>query len=136
MSFLSAKGCISPAFLHSKESRITLSPFCTVLQVLQWTAFLDTELKSIISMCLVQAVFFLKEVIHIINVVMSVFSSFFFNDFYAKSQLCGVKSTNNCVLSLSGVLVIPRKIKVSVFRALPIFQKIFKELFAESKGGG
>ena len=32
---------------------------------------------SIISMCLVQVVFFLKEVINIINVVMSVFSSFF-----------------------------------------------------------
>ena len=88
---------------------------------------------SIISMCLVQAVF-LKEVIHIINIVMSVFFFFFSMIFYAKSQPCGVKSTNNCVLSLSGVLVIPRKIKVSVFRALPIFQKIFKKLFAESKG--
>ena len=61
------------------------------------------------------------------NVVMSVFFLLFSMIFYANCQLCGVKLTNNYVLSLSRVLVIPRKIKFTVFRAWPIFSENFQE---------
>ena len=47
--------------------------------------------------------------------------------FYANCQLCAANSKNSYVLSLSEVLVIPRKITFTVFRSLLIFSENFLE---------